>query len=182
MSGPAGCSTPRSPQPELSGVPRCLKLDLAKEAVQLAVEILDERNEVGVIAFDTARDWLAPMGPAKDKDQIIKAIATIGAGGGTDLFPPMKDAYEVVYDRKALLRHVIVLSDGEVQSADLAGLVRRMQQDKITVSAAASSEQANAPGEKLWWQRLSLAVGAQFPLTSAREFEWALTSALKLDF
>ncbi len=47
---------------------------------------------------------------------------------------------------------------------------------------AASSEQADAPGGKPWWQRLSLAVGAQFPLTSAREFEWALTSALKLDF
>jgi hypothetical protein len=46
---------------------------------------------------------------------------------------------------------------------------------------AASNERPNAPAEKPWWQRLSLAVGAQFPVTGAREFEWALTSALKLD-
>jgi hypothetical protein len=42
-----------------------------------------------------------------------------------------------VYDRKALLRHVLVLSDGEVTAADFAGLVRRMQKDKISVSSVA---------------------------------------------
>ena len=119
------------------------KLDLAKEAAQLAVEVVDERTEVGVVAFDTAWDWVVPMGPAKNKDQILKQIATIKAGGGTDLFPPLKDAYEMIYDRNALLRHVIVLSDGEVQSADFQGLVRRMQQDKITVSAVAIGSDAD---------------------------------------
>lgn len=122
---------------------RLTKLDLAKEAAQLAVELLDERNEVGVVAFDTTWDWVVPMGPAKDKDRILKEIATIKAGGGTDLFPPLKDAYEVIFDRKALLRHVIVLSDGEVQSADFAGLVRRMQQDKISVSSVAIGSDAD---------------------------------------
>jgi hypothetical protein len=33
-----------------------------------------------------------------------------------------------------------------------------------------------------WWQKLSFAVGAQFPVTAAREFEFALTTSLKLDF
>ena len=127
----------RSGSMETSIDSRFSKLDLAREAAQLVVEILDERNEVGVMAFDTAWSWVVPMGPAKDKDRIIKEIATIKAGGGTDLFPPLKEAYQTIYDRKALLRHVLVLSDGEVQAADFAGLVRRMQQDKITVSAVA---------------------------------------------
>ncbi|HYL81409.1 MAG TPA: VWA domain-containing protein, partial [Candidatus Acidoferrum sp.] len=99
---------------------RFTKMDLAKEAAQLVVELLDERNEVGVVAFDTAWDWVVPMGPAKDKDRILKAISTIKAGGGTDLFPPLKDAYQTIFDRRALLRHVIVVSDGEVQAADFA--------------------------------------------------------------
>ncbi len=127
----------RSGSMETSVDSRFSKLDLAKEAAQLVVELLDERNEVGVLAFDTAWNWVVPMGPAKDKDRIIKEIATIKAGGGTDLFPPLKEAYQTIYDRKALLRHVIVLSDGEVTVADFAGLVRRMQQDKITVSSVA---------------------------------------------
>jgi uncharacterized membrane protein len=122
---------------------RFTKMDLAKEAAQLVVELLDERNEVGVVAFDTAWDWVVPIGPAKDKDRILKAISTIKAGGGTDLFPPLKDAYQTIFDRKALLRHVIVLSDGEVQASDFAGLVRRMQMDKITVSSVAIGSDAD---------------------------------------
>jgi Mg-chelatase subunit ChlD len=127
----------RSGSMETSVDSRFSKLDLAKEAAQLVVELLDERNEVGVIAFDTAWSWVVPMGPAKDKDRILREIATIKAGGGTDLFPPLKEAYQTIYDRKALLRHVLVLSDGEVTVADFAGLIRRMQQDKITVSSVA---------------------------------------------
>lgn len=127
----------RSGSMETSVDSRFSKLDLAKEAAQLVVELLDERNEVGVIAFDTAWSWVVPMGPAKDKDRIMREIATIKAGGGTDLFPPLKEAYQTIYDRKALLRHVLVLSDGEVTAADFPGLVRRMQKDKITVSSVA---------------------------------------------
>ncbi len=127
----------RSGSMETSVDSRFSKLDLAKEAAQLVVELLDERNEVGVIAFDTAWSWVVPMGPAKDKDRILREIATIKAGGGTDLFPPLKEAYQTIFDRKALLRHVMVLSDGEVTVADFGGLVRRMQQDKITVSSVA---------------------------------------------
>jgi Ca-activated chloride channel homolog len=127
----------RSGSMETSVDSRFSKLDLAKEAAQLVVELLDERNEVGVIAFDTAWSWVVPMGPAKDKDRILKEIATIKAGGGTDLFPPLKEAYQAIFDRTALLRHVLVLSDGEVTVADFAGLVRRMQKDKISVSSVA---------------------------------------------
>ncbi len=127
----------RSGSMETSVDSRFSKLDLAKEAAQLVVELLDERNEVGIIAFDTAWSWVVPMAPAKDKDRIIKEIATIKAGGGTDLFPPLKEAYQAIFDRKALLRHVLVLSDGEVTAADFTGLVRRMQKDKISVSSVA---------------------------------------------
>jgi Ca-activated chloride channel family protein len=127
----------RSGSMETSVDSRLTKLDLAKEAAQLVVELLDERNEVGVVAFDTAWNWIWPMGPARDKDRILREISTIKAGGGTDLFPALKEAYAAIYDREALLRHVIVLSDGEVQAANFAGLVSRMQKDKITVSSVA---------------------------------------------
>jgi hypothetical protein len=33
-----------------------------------------------------------------------------------------------------------------------------------------------------WYERLSLAVGAQFPVTAAKEYEWALTTSLKMEF
>ena len=46
---------------------------------------------------------------------------------------------------------------------------------------ASDGERSQGSTEKPWWQRLSLAIGAQFPLTQAREFEWGLTTSLKLD-
>ena len=128
---------------ETTGESKLSKIELAKEAAQLVVELLDERNEVGAIAFDTGWNWVVPMGPAKDKDQILKEIATIKAGGGTELFPPLKEAYQTIFDRQALLRHVLVLSDGQIESADFPGLVRRMQKDKITVSTVAIGADAD---------------------------------------
>ncbi len=43
---------------------------------------------------------------------------------------------------------------------------------------AAGQEPAMGP----WWKGLSLAVAPQFPLTAAREFEWAITASFKLEF
>jgi uncharacterized membrane protein len=125
-----------------TAVGRFTRLDLAKEAAQLVVELLDEKNEVGVVAFDTAFNWVVPMAPAQDKDKILRDIAAIKAGGGTDLFPSLKEAYATLFDRQALLKHVIVLSDGESSAADFPGLVRRMARDKITVSSVAIGSDA----------------------------------------
>lgn len=55
----------------------------------------------------------------------------------------------------------------------LAGLVQPR--------GSSAGEKSLSSEEKPWWQRLSLAIGAQFPLTRAREFEWGLTTSLKLD-
>jgi hypothetical protein len=62
------------------------KLDLAKEAAHLVVDLLDERNEVGVQSW-TPSSLGRPAAPAKDKGAIHHAIATIKAGGGTDGYP-----------------------------------------------------------------------------------------------
>ena len=35
---------------------------------------------------------------------------------------------------------------------------------------------------KPWWERLSVVVGWQLPVTASRDFEWALTTAVKLEF
>ncbi len=125
-----------------TAVGQSTRLDLAKEASQLVVELLDERNELGVIAFDTAWSWVVPIGPAKNKDGILREIASIKTGGGTEMFPALKEAYEALYDREALLKHIVILSDGESSDADFVGLVRRMARDRITLSSVAISSEA----------------------------------------
>jgi uncharacterized membrane protein len=121
------------------------KLDIAKEAAHLVVDLLDDRNEVGVMSWDTEFVWDAPLRPARDKQAIHRSIATIKAGGGTDGYPALKEAYQVLFDRPALLKHVIFLSDGQMTRGDFAGLLRRMAKDKITVSTVAIGKDADVP-------------------------------------
>ena len=121
------------------------KLDIAKEAAHLVVDLLDERNEVGVMSWDTEFIWDAPLKPARDKQGIHHAISTIKAGGGTDGYPALKEAYQILFDRPALLKHVIFLSDGQMTRGDFSGLLRRMAKDKITVSTVAIGKDADVP-------------------------------------
>ncbi|OLD68483.1 MAG: hypothetical protein AUF63_02870 [Candidatus Rokubacteria bacterium 13_1_20CM_70_15] len=104
------------------------KLDLAKEAAHLVVDLLDERNEVGVMSWDTEFIWDAPLRSAKDRQAIHHAVA---------------QSYAVLFDRPALLKHVIFLSDGQMTRGDFQGLLRRMAKDKITVSTVAIGKDAD---------------------------------------
>jgi uncharacterized membrane protein len=126
-----------------TGDEKVTKLDVAKEAAHLVVDLLDERNEVGVQSWDTEFIWDAAIRAARDKAAIHHAIATIKAGGGTDGYPALKESYSVLFERPALLKHVIFLSDGQMTRGDFAGLLRRMAKDKITVSTVAIGKDAD---------------------------------------
>jgi uncharacterized membrane protein len=126
-----------------TGDEKITKLDLAKEAAHLVVDLLDDRNEVGVQSWDTEFIWDVPMRAAKDKNAIHHAIATIKAGGGTDGYPALKETFTQLFERPALLKHVIFLSDGQMTRGDFAGLLRRMVKDKITVSSVAIGKDAD---------------------------------------
>ena len=126
-----------------TGDEKVTKLDLAKEASHLVVDLLDDRNEVGVMSWDTEFIWDVAMRSARDKAAIHHAIATIKAGGGTDGYPALKESYAVLFERPALLKHVIFLSDGQMTRGDFAGLLRRMAKDKITVSTVAIGKDAD---------------------------------------
>jgi uncharacterized membrane protein len=138
-------SIDRSGSMAMSTDEKVTKLDLAKEAAHLVVDLLDDRNEVGVMSWDTEFIWDAPVRPAKDKAAVHHAIATIKAGGGTDGYPALKESYAVLFERPALLKHVIFLSDGQMTRGDFQGLLRRMVKDKITVSTVAIGKDADVP-------------------------------------
>ena len=136
-------SIDRSGSMAMSTDEKVTKLDLAKEAAHLVVDLLDERNEVGVMSWDTEFIWDVGVRAARDRTAIHHAIATIKAGGGTDGYPALKEAYAVLFERPALLKHVIFLSDGQMTRGDFAGLLRRMAKDKITVSSVAIGKDAD---------------------------------------
>ena len=111
-----------------------IKIELAKEASRAAVELLGRRDKIGVVAFDGSPFWISEMHDASDKQYLSNQIGSITAGGGTNLYPALEQAYFALTETTAKLKHVIVLSDGQSQDGDWYGIASAMRADRITVS------------------------------------------------
>jgi len=122
------------------------RLALAREAAQRAVSVMDQRTELGVLAFDMKSTWVVPIGPIGAPRRTLDAIASMRAGGGgTQLMWGLQKAYRAIDRSPAVIRHVIILSDGEVYSSKFPELLGRMVRKKITVSAVTIGSETGKP-------------------------------------
>ncbi len=98
------------PVSALRGAPS--KLDLAKEAVLQAADLLRPEDQLGVLAFDIAAAASWPLQPAGDRIGLEEALAGIGAQGGTSLTAGLTPARRALAEAEAPRKHAILLSDG----------------------------------------------------------------------
>ncbi len=96
----------------MAGQGQASKIGMAREAGIRAVELMTERDEVGVVTFDAAGSWAVPMTNLEDKEAVIQRIASIRAGGGTDIYPALNMGYKALARSDAAVKHVVLLSDG----------------------------------------------------------------------
>ncbi|MBN2658743.1 MAG: VWA domain-containing protein [Spirochaetales bacterium] len=113
------------------------KLDVAKEAVMEAIEILNPFYHVGIIAFDTDFYFAVPMIEAKELDTIRDQLMLVESQGGTDLYPAMEAAYNELHSSDSAVRHMIILSDGLSEEGEFEKLSRTIGDEGITVSTVA---------------------------------------------
>ena len=130
-----------------------IKIELAKEAARATVELLGPRDKIGVIAFDGSPFWITEMHDASDKLYISNQVGAITAGGGTNLYPALQQAYFALTETSAKLKHVIVLSDGHSQPGDWYGIASSMYSERITISTVGISSGAdmNMLGDLAKW-------------------------------
>lgn len=110
------------------------KMDLAKEAAISAAELLGEYDQIGIIAFEDQPRWVIQPTPAADMGAVQQAIGEMQPGGGTEIYPALKLAYEGLTPIDARLKHVILLTDGEAPRGDYPGLAQQMREHNITLS------------------------------------------------
>ena len=110
------------------------KIEMAKAAAAGVVELLEPMDHIGVVAFDAAAKWVVPMTPGGEKEEILDALGTLRAGGGTDAYPAMELAFEALEATEARIKHVILLTDGQLVGRDHEGLSREMVAAGVTVS------------------------------------------------
>ncbi|EDM76653.1 hypothetical protein PPSIR1_18327 [Plesiocystis pacifica SIR-1] len=111
------------------------RLDLVKEAARATARTLDPSDEIGVIAFDNSPQVLVRLQPAANRLRISSSIRRLSAGGGTNAMPALREAYLQLAGSKALVKHVILLSDGESPENGINALLGDMRQSDITVSS-----------------------------------------------
>lgn len=118
-----------------SGSMQGQKLEMAKESARVTTEVLSPNDYITVIAFDSEAQMYVPPTRASNRMRISNDIARLNAGGGTNIYPGLKMAYEQLSGINAKVKHVILMTDGEAPTDGLAELVGEMRQAKITVSS-----------------------------------------------
>jgi Mg-chelatase subunit ChlD len=119
------------------------KVELAKETAQSVIDLLGERDIIGVISFDQEPRWLVAPTEARNREQVMDQVARVRSGGGTNMYPALRLAYDYLRRSPAKIRHAIVISDGQTDPGDFEGLITRLARDRITTSAVAVGADAD---------------------------------------
>lgn len=114
------------------------RIELVKEAAKSTIEILQSQDRVGVLAFDDGTMPLVRMQSARNKVRIISNISRLSASGGTNIAGALAEAYEELLLTSARIKHIILLSDGASDTANIfSELIPALRIEGITVSTVA---------------------------------------------
>jgi uncharacterized membrane protein len=119
------------------------EIGFAKEATKAPLRTLRDVDSFGVVAFDSNFYWPVPLQSAANREQMIRSINTIVAGGETNVFPALEAAYAELAANPSEVKHVVLMSDGHTAQADFQSLLVKMAGAKITVSTVALGASAD---------------------------------------
>jgi Ca-activated chloride channel family protein len=117
-----------------SGSMQGAKLEAAKESARVTTEVLSPNDVISVIVFDSEAQLFVRPQRAANRMRISAEISRLQSGGGTNIYPGLREAFEVLQGINAKVKHVIVLSDGEAPYDGIVDLVQDMRAARITVS------------------------------------------------
>ncbi len=137
---------------------------IANESAAGAIEILDKRDLVGVVAFENSARRIVPIGPNDQPAAARARIESISSSGGTNIGPALKMAQEMLESVDASAKHIVLLSDGESQNPEvLPGLARELGELGIKVSTIAVGDEADEQGMR---QVASLSGGVYYRVSN----------------
>ncbi len=113
------------------------KIEMAKDAAKAAVELLSNKDYVGVLGFDNRSFWAAEIQAASDKSGLDQRISSIRPSGGTSLAPALELALAGLSLSPAKLKHCIVLTDWRSQPGNFYQIISQITAERITVSSVA---------------------------------------------
>ena len=119
------------------------RIEAAKEAAMSALEVLSERDNIGVIGFDDTAKWVVPFQSVSSLSDVQSQIGTLRADGGTAFYSALDEAYRVLQGAQTPQKHVIFLSDGQPADTGFQNIALAMQKSGITLTTVAVGSDAN---------------------------------------
>lgn len=119
--------------------------ELANDAAALAIKSLAKTDLVGVIAFNSDADVVAPLGPNSAPDATAERVRAISPGGGTNAVDALELARREMQraGAAAKIKQIVVLSDGRSQGEEsLPGMCEAFARDGVRVSTIAVGDDA----------------------------------------
>ncbi|MFP4661111.1 MAG: VWA domain-containing protein [Halanaerobiales bacterium] len=113
------------------------RLDLAKEGTLAILDILNQEEKLGIVAFDQFPGVVFPIQVVEDKRSVVDQFSVLEPGGGTDIYKALEKARELLQDDRSSIKHVILLSDGHSNSTGYQEIINNMSAEGITVSTVA---------------------------------------------
>ena len=111
------------------------KIEMAKESARATAEILEPSDLISVVAFDNRPTTIVRLQKASNRLRIGTDISRLQPGGGTNILPALREAYNALSPARAKVKHVILLSDGQAPYDGISQLADEMRASGITVSA-----------------------------------------------
>jgi Mg-chelatase subunit ChlD len=119
------------------------KIELAKDAVKAAAEVLGPNDSIAVVGFSGEPERVVRMQSARNRLRITQNIARLTAQGGTSIFPALDASFQDLLATSARVKHVILLTDGQTQESGIEDLVQAMRAEAITVSSVGLGTDVN---------------------------------------
>ena len=120
------------------------RVQLAKEVARLSIRRLLPHDKVGIVEFYGAKRWAAPIQPASNAIELERALNRLDAGGGTVILPAIEEAFYGLKNVQTRYKHVLVLTDGGVETGAFEPLLRSMADDGINVSTVLIGPEAHS--------------------------------------
>ena len=98
------------------------KISLASQGAALALDVLQAKDLLGVMAVDTKIKQIAPLARHDNKAEVAGQILRITAGGGgIYVYSSLLEAYAQLREANAKIKHIILFSDSADAEEQTAG-------------------------------------------------------------
>ncbi len=100
-----------------SGSMKGEKIERVRQAVSMAIDLLDAQDIASIVIFDHRTEVLVPAAPVTDRRGIKERVARIRDAGGTKIAPAVDRALrEINRDRSGAIRRLVLLTDGQTEN------------------------------------------------------------------